>query len=58
MRYAVIAKGLTLERVEAEVKKAKERSSDTFPPFFDRTPENEYWALKEVGVSMTARGLC
>ena len=44
----------TLE-VDAEVKKAKDRARDDFPPFFDRTPDNEFWALKEIGVSMTAQ---
>jgi ATP-dependent Clp protease ATP-binding subunit ClpA len=44
----------TLE-VDVEVKKAKERARDDFPSFFERTPENEFWALNEIGVSMTAQ---
>ncbi len=46
----------TRVEVEAEVKKAKDRARDDLPSLFDRhTPEEEFWALKEVGVNMTTQ---
>ncbi|MBI5958169.1 MAG: AAA family ATPase [Chloroflexi bacterium] len=45
----------TLE-VDAEVKKSKERAGSEFRPFFDRSSDEEnFWALKEVGINMTAQ---
>jgi ATP-dependent Clp protease ATP-binding subunit ClpA/protein subunit release factor A len=44
----------TLE-VEAEVKKAKDHARDDLSSFFDRESDEDFWALKEVGVNMTAQ---
>ena len=44
----------TLE-IEVELKKAKDRSTQEFPSFFERSEDDGFWALKEVGVNMTAQ---
>ncbi len=42
--------------VDAEVKKSKDRSEGGFNPFFERSGGGEnFWALKEVGINMTAQ---
>ncbi|MBN2306020.1 MAG: ATP-dependent Clp protease ATP-binding subunit, partial [Anaerolineae bacterium] len=51
------ARGEFLETVEvdAEVKKAKDSARHEMPSFFDRSDDDNFWALKEVGIEITAQ---
>ncbi|MBN1965234.1 MAG: ATP-dependent Clp protease ATP-binding subunit, partial [Anaerolineae bacterium] len=44
----------TLE-VDVELKKAKDRAKFELPPWLGGSSEDSFWALKEIGVNMTAQ---
>ncbi len=46
---------LEMLEVDVEVKKVNERTKDDLASFFDRSTSEDFWALSEIGVNMTAQ---